>query len=82
MTDPQFAKLLMRCSRRGIKEMDVILGGFAKTELGKLSRNDLETLENLLEENDHDILSWILGRSQTPSHYASLIQTVKTHHDL
>jgi len=82
MTNPQIAKLTMRCSRRGIKEMDVILGGFAKTELVKLAPEELTTLETMLEENDHDILAWIMGRKETPSSYEALIQKVKTYHDL
>jgi len=36
----------------------------------------------MLEENDHDILAWIMGRKETPSSYEALIQKVKTYHDL
>lgn len=82
MTDPQIAKLTMRCNRRGIKEMDVILGKFAQIELREMEPSDLITLENLLEENDHDILGWILERSETPEPYRNLIARIKAHHDL
>jgi len=82
MTDPQIAKLTMRCSRRGIKEMDVILGGFARSELTTLNAAELAVLEGLLEENDHDILAWVLGRAQTPDAYLAMIDKIKAHHKL
>ena len=78
----RLAKLNMRCSRRGIKEMDVILGGFAKTKLTSLSDGELDTLEELLEENDHDILAWIMGRMEIPAPYEALVSKVKGHHEL
>lgn len=82
MTDPHIAKLTMRCSRRGIKEMDVILGGFAKSELTALAPEELTVLEALLEENDHDILAWIMGRMETPAAYGPLLTKVKARHGL
>ncbi len=82
MTDPLIAKLKMRCSRRGIKEMDVILGGFAQSELTKLTPDELSILERLLEENDHDILGWILGRAPTPASFEPLLGKVKAAHGL
>ena len=82
MKDARLAKLTMRCSRRGIKEMDVILGGFARTELDRLAPHELDHLEHLLEENDHDILAWVLGRSETPADYAALLEKIKAHHNL
>ena len=82
MTDPNFAKLKMRCSRRGIKEMDVILGGFSQTELESLNQQELTALEAMLDENDHDILAWIMGREDTPQNYLELITKIKSHHGL
>lgn len=55
-------RLRMRAWRRGIREMDLILGPFADTALSRLSGADLDLFESLLEENDHDLYKWISAR--------------------
>lgn len=82
MSDRQLAKMKMRCNRRGIKEMDVILGKFAQTELAKLAPSELSQLDEMLEQNDHDLLSWVLGREPIPEPYAGLIARIKAHNGL
>ncbi|MTH76120.1 succinate dehydrogenase assembly factor 2 [Paracoccus aestuariivivens] len=52
----------MRSWRRGMKEMDLILGPFSDTELEKLSAADVDLYETLLNENDQDIYPWITAR--------------------
>lgn len=69
-------RLGMRSMRRGIKEMDLILGGFAPTGLPGLSPDDLDLYEALLEENDHDLYAWSSGAEQTPAKYRALIENI------
>ena len=69
-------RLYMRSIRRGIKEMDLILGGFAKDGLASLSAQDLDLYEALLTENDHDLYAWVNGQMSPPDHYAKLIQRI------
>jgi len=71
-------RLKMRSMRRGIKEMDMILGTFAQSGLPKLGVGELETYEEMLGENDHDLYGWFSGRLQTPAQYASLIEYIAT----
>ncbi|WP_409201325.1 succinate dehydrogenase assembly factor 2 [Paracoccus aurantius] len=52
----------MRSWRRGMKEMDLILGPFSDTELEKLDADDLDLYETLLGENDQDLYPWITAR--------------------
>jgi antitoxin CptB len=69
-------RLRMRSWRRGIKEMDLILGGFSDTGLVDLSDAELEVYDVMLEENDHDLFSWVCGHVETPKKFSKLLQKV------
>lgn len=57
-------RLSMRSHRRGIKEMDIILGRFSDHCLMELSESELDIYERLLSENDHDLYQWVIkGRA-------------------
>ena len=66
-------RLAMRSMRRGIKEMDLILSAFAGSQLPGLDAAGLDMYDQLLEENDHDLYSWINGQVAAPAHFAGLI---------
>lgn len=57
--DIRMRRLKMRSWRRGMKEMDLILGHFADGPLAGLSGADLDLYEVVLEENDQDLYRWI-----------------------
>ncbi len=69
-------RLRMRSMRRGIKEMDLILQGFADAHLAGLSDADLTLYDALLSENDHDIYGWIGGQFATPEAYLDLVSRI------
>ncbi|MFO1164110.1 MAG: succinate dehydrogenase assembly factor 2 [Paracoccus sp. (in: a-proteobacteria)] len=52
----------MRSWRRGMKEMDLILGPFSDSELETLNPQDMDLYEILLNENDQDLYPWITAR--------------------
>ena len=66
-------RLRMRAWHRGIKEMDLILGGYADAHLQTLDDPALDTFEAALEENDHDLFAWVTGRAEAPARYAALV---------
>ena len=51
-------KLLFKASHRGTKEMDIILGKFAKKNLDSMNTDDLKLFEELLEVPDPDLYKW------------------------
>lgn len=57
-------KLYYRSWHRGCKETDVILGRFADTHLAELSTAQLDVYERLLDEQDADIWSWLIGKEE------------------
>jgi antitoxin CptB len=69
-------RLRMRSWRRGIKEMDLILGRFADTRLSDLTGPEIEVYDALLSENDHDLYAWVAGREAAPAPYAGIIARI------
>lgn len=59
-------KLRFRSLRRGTKESDLVIGGFAEAHLGDLDEAQLADFEALLDENDQDVLSWVLDMKSPP----------------
>jgi antitoxin CptB len=70
-------RLAMRSHRRGTREMDLILGGFAGTGLGGLDPAMLDLYEALLEENDQDLFLWVTGQARAPGHLAPLVGRIR-----
>lgn len=60
-------KLRFRSLRRGTKESDLVIGGFAKTHLARLTEEQLDRFEALLDENDQDVLGWVIGMTPPPA---------------
>ncbi len=71
------SRLLWRC-RRGIKEMDIILQDFVNNSYEQLSNENKNAFSNLLDEQDLDILNWIMGKSEpTDSKLIGIINIIK-----
>lgn len=62
-------KILFRCWHRGMKEMDLLLGGFADAEIDGLSEEELAELEHLLTAHDQDLYAWMTGRKPLPEEW-------------
>jgi antitoxin CptB len=79
MTSPQDEirrkRLLWRATHRGIKEMDLILGGFVARNLGAFSEAEVAELERIMEFPDQDMLSWATRQEPIPANHASALLT-------
>ena len=51
-----------------MREMDLVLGGFADAHIAALSEKELAAFEALLEVPDTDLLSWVTGEAPVPAH--------------
>ena len=58
----QRKKLTYRAKHRGIREMDIILGGFADKYLPGFDQGQLNDFENILSQNDLDLYDWLNDR--------------------
>jgi antitoxin CptB len=59
--DQRRKRLLFRCWHRGTREMDLILGRFADTEIADLNDAELAQLEQLIELPDPDLYAVLVG---------------------
>ena len=65
--DVRRRRILFRSRHRGMREMDLIMGGFADSQLGDLPEEDIDALEILLDLPDHDVFSWLTGDVAVPA---------------
>ena len=66
-------RLLWRATHRGIKEMDLILGGFVMRHIGNLTTEQLDQLDAIIAIPDQEMLSWATGQEPVPSQHASAL---------
>ncbi|SEI04781.1 succinate dehydrogenase assembly factor 2 [Paracoccus alkenifer] len=81
--DTRIKRLTMRSWRRGTREMDLILGPFADTQLAALEPVALADYERLLDENDQDLYPWITarlaGKVQGPQSLGAILDRIAAH---
>ena len=76
--DARRRKLAFRAAHRGMKEMDVILGGYAERMLATMSDRELDAFERLLELPDPDLYAWIVSGADVPAeHDGELMQRLR-----
>ncbi len=74
--EARLKRMRMRSWRRGTKEMDLVLGPYADAELAGMSGVELDAYDSLLEENDQDLMAWMLGQKPVPQAHAGLISVL------
>lgn len=67
--DPRRRRILYRCWHRGIREMDLVFGTFAETEISALDPTELDEFELIMDEQDHDLHAWITGAQPLPERF-------------
>ena len=74
--EARLKRMRMRSWRRGTKEMDLVLGPWADAQLAALPEDDLAVYDRLLDENDQDLMAWLLGQSPAPDWAAGLLAEI------
>ncbi len=64
--DDLIKKLSYISHHRGMKEADALIGGFADQYLTTLGLDELSAWEQLLQENDNELMDWLLDRKPRP----------------
>lgn len=65
-TNPRLKKLWFRAWRRGFREADLILGPYADKHLARMTPEELDLFEALLETPDQDLYGYLIKRTQAP----------------
>ncbi|MGB0694029.1 MAG: succinate dehydrogenase assembly factor 2 [Rhodospirillaceae bacterium] len=74
-------RILYRAQHRGMKEADVLIGGYASRSLPEMDAPAMDLFESLLDELDMDIMDWVYDRKPTPEQYAGLVRQMLAEHD-
>ena len=74
--EARLKRMVMRSWRRGTKEMDLVLGPYAEAHLAAMPPEDLDLYDRLLQENDQDLMAWIMGTDRPPAWIAPLLDRV------
>ena len=74
--EARLKRMRMRSWRRGTKEMDLVLGPWADAQLAALPEAELAVYDRLLDENDQDLMAWLLGQSAPPEGLAPLLARI------
>ena len=70
-------KLLFKASHRGTKEMDIILGNFAKKNLESMDIDNLKLFEEILEIPDPDLYKWFTSEDiNIPEKFLDLVKEI------
>jgi antitoxin CptB len=67
--DERRRRILFRAWRRGVREMDLIMGRFADAHLLTMSQEELAEFERLLDVPDIQTLAWIIGDESPPQEF-------------
>jgi antitoxin CptB len=67
--DERLKRLLYRSCYTGTKELDLVLGGFARAHLAGLDPGQLDRYETLITDDDPKLYLWIVGHDEPPPQY-------------
>jgi antitoxin CptB len=71
--DERRRKLLFRAWRRGVREMDLIIGRFADAEIAAFDAAGLDDFEHLIEAPNAALYAWVTGTEAIPSEYDTAV---------
>ena len=67
--DVRRRKVLFRAWRRGVREMDLIVGRFADAYIDQFDDATLDDFERLIEAPNADLYGWVVGAESAPPDY-------------
>jgi antitoxin CptB len=71
--DERRRKLLFRAWRRGVREMDLIVGRFADVHIDKFDEAGLDDFERLIEAPNAELYAWVVGAEAVPANYDTAV---------
>jgi antitoxin CptB len=67
--DKRRRRILFRARRRGVREMDLVLGRFADAHLPLMREAELSEFERLLDVPDPQLFAWVIGAEPLPREF-------------
>ena len=72
-SNDRLKKLRFRAWHRGTREVDYTMGGYFDRYHGGWGDAELAWFEALLNEEDVDVMDWVMGASAVPTAYAGAL---------
>lgn len=69
MPADRLKRLIYRSCYTGTKELDLVLGGFARAHLDRLDEAQLDRYEALVDAENPDVYAWIIRCEAPPAEY-------------
>ncbi|WP_208976324.1 succinate dehydrogenase assembly factor 2 [Polycladidibacter stylochi] len=70
-------RMIYRCEHRGMKEMDLLLGSYARAHIPQMDGGQLDAFEAFMSLQDQDLYAWFIGSKPIPAeHNTPLFQQV------
>jgi len=66
-------RLLFRAWRRGVREMDLIVGRFADDFIDKFDETSLDDFERLIEVSNAELYAWVAGDETVPANHDTAV---------
>lgn len=67
--DTRLKRLKFRSEHRGVREADMMIGGFFDRHHESWTDAEMDWFEALLEEQDVDIMAWAMGTAAVPERW-------------
>ncbi len=67
--DDRLKRLRFRAWHRGVREADLMIGGFFDRHHAGWGESEMAWFEEILEEQDVDIMAWAIGTASPPARY-------------
>ena len=64
-------------SRRGLQELDLVFTPFVEERFSELNQEDKVSFLKLLDNNDVDLMDWIINEKPTPREFNNIVIQVK-----
>jgi len=71
--DVRRRRLLFRAWRRGVREMDLIIGRFADAYIDKFDEPGLDDFERLIEAPNAELYAWVTGGDAVPKNFDTAV---------
>ncbi|MEE2667611.1 MAG: succinate dehydrogenase assembly factor 2 [Pseudomonadota bacterium] len=71
-------KIIFRSNHRGIKEMDLILGNYAKNNVERMNDKELKIFDDLIDISDPELYEWFSNRGieDIPTKFKDLVNDI------
>lgn len=72
-------RLVWRATHRGIREMDLLLGGYVERHIAHMDEAALDVLETIIDIPDHTLLAWATRLETVPANAPALLRAILNH---